>query len=282
VAYLEDSGEGSTPKPGAGLANHNRNTSILNRGNVRLPRLIPWMALVFFLLVWEVASRSNLISVLFFPPPSMIGSSLLKQIGSGKLAENLSLTLYRLGMGLICGGSIGALIGLILGWSPVLRMITEPFVAATHPLPKIALLPLVLIIFGIGEESKIVLISLAAFFPMLINAMVGVRQIEGIYWEVAENYGARGLKLMRRVLLPGSMPYMLAGFRLALNAALVVTVAVEQLTARKGLGATIWLAWETLRTEELYATLFVIAVFGLGANWLLGIVSRRLAPWQFE
>jgi NitT/TauT family transport system permease protein len=235
-----------------------------------------------FLLLWEIASRANLISQLFFPPPTVIGNSLLRLIANGQLAKNLAQTLTRLSLGLFLGGSTGMLLGLILGWSPVIRSVAEPFVAALHPLPKIALLPLVLIIFGIGEQSKVVLIGLAAFFPMLINAMVGVQQIEGIYWDVAANYGARKFNLLRRVLLPGSMPYLLAGLRLALNAALVVTVAVEQLTARQGLGANIWLAWETLRTEELYATLLVIAVIGLSANWIMSLLTKKLVPWQVE
>lgn len=276
MAYLDDSGTGSSPKP------VNVFLSAFPAGHNRLLRFIPWLVMLLFFLIWELASRGKIISVLFFPPPSQIGSSLVELASSGRLAANLVQTLTRLGLGVLFGGSVGALIGLLLGWSPAVRMVAEPFVAATHPIPKIALLPLVLIIFGIGEESKIVLISLAAFFPMLINAMVGVQQIEGIYWDVASNYGAHGFKLLRRVLLPGSMPYLLTGLRLALNAALVVTVAVEQLTARQGLGANIWLAWETLRTEELYATLFVIALIGLLVNWLLSFLTRQLVPWQVE
>ena len=276
MAYLEDPGARSSPQPAPAPV------KIVPGGSSRLLRLIPWIVLLSLLALWEAAARLNWVSTLFFPPPSMIGNSLVNLTANGRLAENLTQTLSRLGLGLLCGGSFGALIGLLLGWSPAVRLVAEPFIAATHPMPKIALLPLVLIIFGIGEQSKIVLISLAAFFPMLINAMVGVQQIEGIYWDVAANYGARGFYLLRRVLLPGSMPYLLAGLRLALNAALVVTVAVEQLTARKGLGANIWLAWETLRTEELYATLFVIAVIGLSANWFLSILARRLVPWQVE
>lgn len=271
MAYLEKPGTPGAPKPAERTIKQNWGLQIG-----------PWLALMLFLVAWEIAAYFGWVARLFFPAPSVIGLALWKMILSGRLVDDMQISLYRLGSGLLIGGFSGALSGIVLGWSLVARRLAEPFVAAIHPLPKIALLPLVLIIFGIGEESKIVLIALAAFFPMLINAMVGVQQIEGIYWEVAANYGAGGVKLLLRVLLPGSMPYLLAGFRLSLNAALVVTLAVEQLTARQGLGANIWLAWETMRTEELYATLFVIALLGLVTNWLSSLFARRMAPWRLE
>ncbi len=172
--------------------------------------------------------------------------------------------------------------GLLMGWSGRVRAIAGPVVAATHPLPKLALLPLALIILGIGESSKVVLIALAAFFPMLINSMAGVRQIDELTWEVAHLYRARGWILFRRVIWPGSLPLVLTGLQLAVNAALLVTVSVELLSARTGLGATIWLAWQTLRTEELYAVLVVIGGLGLASNSLLESATRRLLPWKGE
>jgi NitT/TauT family transport system permease protein len=220
------------------------------------------------------------ISRLFFPAPSAIARTLVVRIADGTLPTDLGLTLGRLALGMVTGGSLGLCVGLWLGWSPAARTIAGPFLAAVHPLPKLALLPLFLIILGIGEESKVALIALAAFFPMLINGMAGVRQIDDLTWEVARHYGARGWTLVRRVIIPGSLPMALAGVQLALNSALMVTVAVEMVTARRGLGATIWLAWQTLRTTELYAALFVIAALGVAGNALLGSVSRWLVPWQ--
>jgi NitT/TauT family transport system permease protein len=224
----------------------------------------------------------GLISTFFFPAPTTSLSTAVRLIASGELVTDLAYTLYRLSLGLVLGGSLGLALGLLMGWSRAVRDVAEPFVAAIHPLPKISLLPLLLVILGIGEQSKVLLTALAAFFPMLINSMAGVRQIEDVYWEVASNYGARGSTLLRRVILPGSLPMVLAGVRLALNSALVVTIAVELLTARQGLGARVWLAWETFRTEELYATLAVVILVGLATNWVSKALARRLAPWQPE
>jgi len=122
----------------------------------------------------------------------------------------------------------------------------------------------------------------AVFFPMLINTMAGVRQISPIYFEVAKNYGASLFKVLTRVVVPGSLPLVLTGTRLALNTALVLTIAVEVVAAQEGLGEMIWFAWQTLRTEELYATLIVIAALGISFNLILQRLTARLVPWQVE
>jgi ABC-type nitrate/sulfonate/bicarbonate transport system permease component len=244
------------------------------------PWLIPLLFWVGALLTWEVSAQSGLISRLFFPAPSVIVRTLVQMIANGQLLVNLGFTLYRLTLGVTLGASLGLLLGLLMGWSRAARAIAGPTVAAIHPMPKLALLPLALILFGIGEQSKVVLIALTAFFPMLINSMAGVQQIDNLTLEVARHYGARGWTLWRRVLWPGSLPMTLTGLQLALNAALMITVAVELVTAREGLGAIIWLAWQTLRTAEMYATLLVIGSVGLISNIMLNLIARRLMPWQ--
>ena len=250
------------------------------RGALEGHKLIPLIFWLGLLLAWELGGDAGVVSRLFFPPPSAIARTLVARILDGQLVEATGATLGRLVLGVIAGGGLGLLVGLWLGWSSTARAVAGPLLAAVHPLPKVALLPLVLIIFGIGEESKIVLVALAAFFPMLINSIAGVRQVDDLTWEVARHYGARGWTLVRRVIVPGSLPMVLAGVQLALNAGLMVTVAVEMVTAKRGLGATIWLAWQTLRTTELYAALSVIAALGVVGNALLGAMSRWLVPWQ--
>ena len=163
-----------------------------------------------------------------------------------------------------------------------MRRIIDPLVAALHPIPKIAVLPLIMIVFGIGESSKIVSVAVAVFFPVLINTMAGVLQISPIYFEVAKNYGASLFRVLTRVVVPGSLPMVLTGMRLALNVALVVTIAIELVAAQEGLGDMIWFAWETLRTEELYVSLAVTAALGISFNVLLQYLTARLVPWQAE
>ena len=139
-----------------------------------------------------------------------------------------------------------------------------------------------MIIFGIGEASKIVAISIAAFFPMLINCMSGVRQLNPVYFEVTQNYRASSWKTFSRVVFPGSLPLILTGTRLAINMAMVISIAVELLAAKEGLGVIIWFSWQTLRIEELYASLVVIALLGISINLFLQYLSKRLTPWYID
>ena len=240
------------------------------------------LAVILALVTWEVLVRAGRVSALFFPAPSTIGWTCLRLLANGKLVAALSATLSRLFLGFALGALPALVLGLVMGWSRRLRAIVDPFVAALHPLPKIALLPLTMIVFGIGESSTVATVALAAFFPMLVSTMAGVREIRPIHYEVAENYGASRLRVFARVVIPGSLPLVLAGVRLALNAALLVTASVELVAAQEGLGDMIWMAWQTLRTEELYASLVAIAALGIGINTLLQMLTIRFVPWQVE
>ncbi|HQR68230.1 MAG TPA: ABC transporter permease subunit [Thermoanaerobaculia bacterium] len=137
-----------------------------------------------------------------------------------------------------------------------------------------------MILLGIVEAPKIVVVAAAAFFPLLINTMAGVRQISPIHFEVAHSYGASAPRVFWRVLLPGSLPQILSGARLALNGGLLITIALEIVAARTGLGAAIWLAWQTLRVEELFAALFIASLLGIGFNAALVRLERLLVPWH--
>ncbi len=199
---------------------------------------------------------------------------------SGEITYNTLITLRRVALGLAIGGSSGMLLGLAMGRWQWLRSLLDPLVAAAHPLPKIALLPLIIILFGIGEASKVVIVATVSFFPMLVNTMNGVDQIPDLFFEVARNYGVPSWKMPAVVLIPGSLPFALAGLRLATNTSLVVTIAVEIVASPTGLGELIWRAWETLRTEELYASLVVITALGILSNSAISGIRRVLVPWQ--
>ena len=219
-------------------------------------------------------------SPLYCPAPSAIAVALLRLTTRGVLLADTATTLLRLALGFVVGGSIGLGLGLAMSWSARLRRIGDPVVAAAHPIPKTAILPLILVVFGIGEPAIVAAAAIGACFPLLINTMTGVRQIDPIYLEVAANYGSRPLDVVLKIIVPASLPSILAGVRIAFNAALVVTIAIELVAAERGLGAMMWLARETLRTEDLYAGLIVVATLGIGFNALLRWVAGVLAPWH--
>ena len=238
--------------------------------------------MLLWLTAWEIAARRGWIAAIFFPPPSLILLTLARMALTLTFWSALGITFVRLSVGVGLGAGAGLLLGWAMGAVPMIRITLNPLVAFLHPLPKLALLPLFLILLGIGEASKIAVVAVTAFFPMLINTLAGVEGIDRTYWEVAANYGARGTVLMRRLIVPGSLPMALVGLRLAVNNGLILTVAVEMLAAQQGLGAQIWLAWQTLRLQELYATLAVISLVGFVSHRSLNILTRRLLPWQIS
>ena len=239
--------------------------------------------LVFgFLAIWEFCARTGKISALIFPPPTVIIQSFFIDLVHGVYTKDTLISLSRMFIGIVIGGGIGLILGLIMGWSKPVRKTIDPIISALLPIPKLTLLPMALIIFGLGETSRTVMVSISAFFPMLINAMVGVVQINPTYYEVVENYGASRFDVFRKVVLPGSLPLVLSGFRLSFQAALMITVGVEMMWGNTGLGSVLWLAWETMRMTNMYAVLIIISIIGVGFNRLLEYLQGVLLPWHHE
>ncbi len=276
MAYMEDAQRRGAQGAGRGGLTALRALAPSGRG---WPALL---AVLAALALWEAADRLGLVSAVFFPPPSVIAATLARMVAHGGLMGEAGVSLGRMGLGFVCGAVPALVLGLMMGRSARLRAAVDPLVASAHPIPKITILPLVMLIFGIGEGSKIFIIALAAFFPVLINTMAGARQISPIHFDVADNYGASSLRTLTRVLLPGSLPMLLSGVRLALNIALLITMAMEMMFATRGLGAVVWRSWQTMRTEEIYATLAMIAALGICMNLVVQALARRLVPWQTE
>ncbi len=247
---------------------------------IRFETILSILSMFLILVLWEIAVQLGFLKPLFFPPPSLIFQTTLRLISSGELQCNLYPTLIRVFVGFAVGAIPGIILGLSMGWSSKIRLFMDPIISALYPVPKIAILPLFMLLLGIGEVSKVAVVGIGAFFLVLINSMAGVRNINLIYFEVAENYGAGKLKVFTKVVLPGSLPMIFAGMRLALGMSLLLVVAIEFITANYGLGAMMWLAWETLRTENLYIGMITCALLGLIFTSLLERIERHLIPWK--
>lgn len=247
------------------------------------PRNLRWAAPALagaMVVAWELAAQAGLVPALFFPAPSRIAAQLVALSEGGELAIHVSATLARMVVALVGGGGFGLLLGMLLGASAPLRAVVDPFIAALHPVPKMSLLPIILLVFGLGFFSKALVVAISAFFPMVINAMAGVQNLDRNFLDVARLHGASRARILWRVVLPGSLPMVLAGARMALNRALGATIGLELITAQEGLGSMLFFAWQTYRTEELYATVFVIAVLGYLFRRVVNAAATRLVPWQ--
>ncbi|HEY9247371.1 MAG TPA: ABC transporter permease [Candidatus Methanoperedens sp.] len=253
-----------------------KNIRLNNRVELILSALPP----IFLLILWESAVRLEYLKPLFFPPPSMIFKTLIEMTDSGELQSNVYASLARIFWGFILGTIPGIVLGLIMGWSERARTVLDPVVSAMYSIPKIAIFPLFLLIFGIGELSKIVLIAIGCFFLVLINSMTGVRNINKTYFEVADNYGAGKVKTFTRIILPASLPMVFSGVRLALGGSLLMVVAAEFIAANNGIGAMIWYAWETLETEKIYVGILICGLLGLLFTSVLKKIEKIFIPWE--
>lgn len=274
MAHLGDAGQRRAKKPLA------KSIEKLPQRHFQFERWILIPVGFLLLAVWEWKVRTGNWPALFFPAPTTIAGTLWQLTINGELAFHLEATFRRLLPGFVMGGTSGFVLGLAMGWSARLRAAIDPIIAALHPIPKLSLLPLMIIIFGFGEPSNLAIVAIGTFFPMLISAMAGVRQIDPVHVDVARNYGANTLAIFTQVVIPGSLGMILTGVRLALNMALLLTITVELMVAQEGLGELIWFAWQVLRVDEMYASLIVVAALGVGFNLLIKGLTRWLVPWQ--
>ena len=235
---------------------------------------------VFLLLIWELCARAGFIDVRFFPAPSKIFQVMYTMIQNGQLEKHVWASLQRLWWGILFGGVPALVLGVAMGMYRTLRVIVEPVIMATYPIPKSAILPLILLIFGLGEASKIVMVATGVFYPILINAMAGVLEINKIYFDVGRNFGASRWQVFRTVALPGAMPLIMTGIKLGVGLGLVLIAIAEMVGAKSGLGYMIWNAWEILSVETMYVGLISIAVLGLVFTLLLNELERVIVPWK--
>lgn len=243
-------------------------------------RLMNVASPVLLLALWEIAARFGWIDVRFFPAPSKIFQTMFTLIENGQLWIHLKASMYRLFWGFLLGAIPALILGISMGLSRTLRAICEPLVAATYPIPKSAILPLILLIFGLGEASKIVMVGIGLFYPILINTMAGVLEIPKIHFDVAKNFGAGKLQVFRTVALPGAMPLIMTGVKLGVGLGLILISLSEMVGAKSGLGYMMWNAWEILSVETMYVGLIVIAALGVLFSIILNEVERYLVPWK--
>jgi NitT/TauT family transport system permease protein len=235
---------------------------------------------LIMLLVWEIAARLGWIDVRFFPAPSKIFATLIKLIETGALWKHLSASMQRLFWGFLFGGIPALLLGIAMGLNRTFRAVLDPIVSATYPIPKSAILPLILLIFGLGEASKIVMVAVGIFYPILINTIAGVLEINKIYFDVSRNFGARGWQVFRTVAFPGALPLIMTGIKLGVGMGLILISLAEMVGAKSGLGYMMWNAWEILSVETMYVGLLVIAALGIVFTLVLTEIERLIVPWK--
>jgi NitT/TauT family transport system permease protein len=243
-------------------------------------RTIGWLALALVLGAWEFSAYSLNINPIYLPRPTAIVATMVRLFAEERLTVDLGVTLYRIFAG--CGIAIvcGVLVGVWMSVSPKFAAIADIFIAALYPLPKVTLIPLLIIWLGTGGPFMLTISSFGAFFPIVINTLLGVKQCDPGLILAARDLGAKKSEIVRHVLIPSAVPSIFAGIRLGLGVSIILVVAAEMVVGKTGLGARLYLAGQILDTESVFAVLLVLATLGILVTKTQDIIDTQLARWK--
>jgi ABC-type nitrate/sulfonate/bicarbonate transport system permease component len=241
-------------------------------------RLMGLVAPVGLFVLWELLADVHIIDTRFFPAPSSIAGTFGTLIQNGQLLANTAISLERLFFGFLLGAIPALIIGLTMGLYRPIRALVEPLILGTYPIPKSAILPLILLIFGLGEPSKVVMVAIGVFYPVVINTVSGVLQIPKMYLDVGHNFGASRWNMFTTIALPGALPFIMTGIKLGAGLGLILIAIAEMIGAQSGLGYMIWNAWQILSVNTMYVGLIMIALVGFALTAILNEIERLLIP----
>lgn len=243
---------------------------------------IPLVTSLIALAIWEALVHAGLLQAAFFPPPTNILRTLLSSALGGELWLHAGTTLGRLIVSFLLASLPGTALGIAMGWWAGMRMAADPLVRLLFPIPSIAFFPVVIFYLGLSEWGLLLTAAITPFLLITVQAASAVENLERTFLEAGRNYGAVGWRLFARVILPAALPHLFIGYRLALGVGFIVTVAVEMVAAKHGLGGFLWHSWQILRIEEMYVGLVLIGLLGILVTYGLEALADRLMPWQVD
>ncbi|MFD7847948.1 ABC transporter permease [Nocardia sp. NPDC059764] len=240
----------------------------------------PTVVIAAFLAVWEAAPRLGLVDEIFLPPFSTVVGAGLELIRNGQLWEHVSTSLTRSLIGFAIALVTAIPVGVAIAWYRPVAEFLNPVLELFRNTAALALLPVFILILGIGETSKIALVVYAGFFPILLNTISGVRTVDPLLVKSAVSLGFSPLRLFQKVILPAAVPSIFTGIRMAASGSILVLIAAEMFGARAGLGYLITAAQQNFQIPDMYAGIVAIAVVGLAYNGVLVAIERRLSRWR--
>ncbi len=232
------------------------------------------------LVAWETLARSGAFSPILFPSLVSIAREFGLLLVRGDALGDAWQSLYRALVGFALAAVLGVLAGVSMGRSPLTAGVLDPLFSGTYPIPKIALFPIFIFVFGIGSLSKILLIFLECLYPIVINTYAGTRAVNRVFLWSASNMGASPGQTFLRVVVPATAPYIFAGFRVALPIAMIIVIITEMISSADGLGYLVIYSLASLKTDRMLAVVLAIALLGLGLDRLLVVLRNRLVFWE--
>ncbi|EYD76413.1 ABC-type nitrate/sulfonate/bicarbonate transport system, permease component [Rubellimicrobium mesophilum DSM 19309] len=233
-------------------------------------------------LLWEVAPRLGWMNPIFFPPLSAVLSALWDLIASGEMARHIGISFERAGLGFLLATVVAIPLGFLMGRYAAFEKATDLLVQTLRNTSQFALLPVFVLLLGIGEASKIAITFYAAVFFLLVNTIVGVKSVDSLLLKAAKSMGTSDWDLFRKVIFPSAIPSIVAGMRLGVKASLFSVIAAEMLAARSGIGFLIQNAQLMLKAADMYAGILVLTFVGLLLNYALVWIERRATHWRAD
>ncbi|MGC2782684.1 MAG: aliphatic sulfonate ABC transporter permease SsuC [Roseiarcus sp.] len=250
---------------------------------LRAPQDRPWVGWVLpalILVAWQAASSFGWITDAVLPSPNAVAQAAWRLTLSGELPQNLGVSALRALAGLVVGGGIGLALGLLNGLSRLSFSATDTSVQMIRNVPHLALIPLVIVWFGIDEGAKLFIVALGVFFPIYVNTLHGMRSVDPQLIEMAGSYGFRGWPLFRRVILPGALPSIFVGLRFALGIMWLTLIFAETIAAQSGVGYMAMKAREFMQTDVIVLSILLYALLGKGADTLVKALERWRLAWH--
>ncbi|MCX6050385.1 MAG: ABC transporter permease subunit [Chloroflexi bacterium] len=242
--------------------------------------LISWLAPLALLVLWELLGRLGIIPPRVLPAPSTVFVTAWNFTVSGELPYNLWVSLQRAALGYLIGGSVALILGFTVGLSRLAGAIVDRPLQMIRTVPFLALVPMVIVWFGVGEAAKIFLIALGVSFSIYMNTVSGIRQVDPRLLELAQVYGVSRRELLQKIVLPGALPSILIGLRYAMGTSWLALVVAETLAANAGIGFMAMDAREFLRTDVIVLTIIIYALLGVLVDLLFRWLERRLLSWH--
>jgi NitT/TauT family transport system permease protein len=243
--------------------------------------ILPTLTVVAVVVAWEALVQLRGIAPIYLPAPSSVLVYLWRMILDGSLPYNLAITLLRIFVGFAVAAATGILLGIAMGMSRTIARVADVWIAALYPLPKISLIPLLIIWVGTGEAYKIVISAVSAFFPIVISTYAGIRQTDRGLIMAAKDLGANPRQIQMKVVIPGAIPSIFAGLHLGMGVAIILVVAAEMIggSSQGGMGWLLISSGQVMATEKVFASLIVLAVVGAIVIKLQQWIDRKVAPW---
>jgi sulfonate transport system permease protein len=264
------------------LPSHSSDRSLASasRLGARSLQLLSWLAPVLLVIVWEWLAQAGWLSPQVLPAPSKVIRTAFKLATTGTLLNDLGVSLLRAAAGFTIGAAVGAGLGILVGFSRIAEAAIDRSVQMIRAIPFLAALPLVIVWLGVGEAEKIFLVALGVTFPIYINTVLGIRQVDPKLLELGRVQGLGAIQLIRRIILPGALPSILTGVRYALATAWLALVVAETIGAQSGIGFLAMDAREFLRTDVIVLTIVIYALIGVAADGIARFLERRLLAWH--